>query len=138
MLPEEIIKERILIFDGAMGTQIAQAGPAAADFGEYEGLNEYLSVTRPDLIEKIHSDYLAAGADVIETNTFGANAIVLAEYGLGNRVREFNMEAVKIAKRAAEKFYSPARPRFVAGSIGPTTASIFINSKISFDRLREV
>ncbi len=136
MTLQEVIKNRILIFDGATGTQLALMKPAEADFGAYDGLNEWLNFTRPDLISLVHEKYLSAGADVIETNTFGANPITLGEYGLEDKVFEINKKAAEIAKASALKFSSAAKPRFVAGSIGPTTVSAFVNRNYDFDFMR--
>lgn len=106
-----------------MGTMIQDAGLSAADFGgeAYEGCNEFLSITAPHVIQGIHEAYLAAKADIIETNTFGATRLVLDEYDLGHRAYEVNLASVKLAKAAAEKFSTPEWPRFVAGAMGPTT-----------------
>ncbi|MBI4657005.1 MAG: homocysteine S-methyltransferase family protein [Elusimicrobia bacterium] len=138
---EDLIKEKILIFDGAMATYLAGLEIPDSDFGGPpaggEGLAEHLCISRPDIIEKIHSDYLDAGADVIETNTFGANRITLSEYGLENKVAQLNAAAVKIAVRCARKYSAPSRPRFAAGAMGPTTKSLFVTGGISFDEMRE-
>jgi 5-methyltetrahydrofolate--homocysteine methyltransferase len=117
----ETIRERVVIYDGAMGTQIQQRNPAIDDFLGNEGCNEILVLSRPDLIKDIHATYFKAGADVVETNTFGATSIVLGEYGLQDKVHEINKRAAEIAREVAHDFSTPARPRFVAGSIGPTT-----------------
>ncbi len=133
----EIIENRIVIFDGATGTQLSALNPKPEDFDQYEGLNEWLNFTRPDLISKIHEGYLESGADVIETNTFGANRITLSEYGLQDKVFEINKRAAELAKTAALKFSSSLKPRFVAGSMGPTNVSAFINRSVNFDFLYE-
>ncbi|GAB4030069.1 MAG: methionine synthase [Elusimicrobiota bacterium] len=133
----EILKKRILIFDGATGTQLALQNPLPSDFGPYEGLNEWLNFTRPDIVAGVHEKYLSVGADVIETNTFGANRITLCEYGLEKQVFEINKKAAEIARAAAEKFSTENKPRFVAGSMGPTTASAFINRSRDFDFMYE-
>lgn len=113
----------VLVFDGAMGTNLQVQNLTAEDFGgaDYEGCNEYLVVTRPDAVAKVHRDFLAAGADVIETDTFGATSIVLAEYDLADQAYSLNKTAAELAKRCTEEFSTPDKPRFVAGSIGPTT-----------------
>src|SRR5687768_6606001 len=118
----ELLKERVLIFDGAMGTSIQQLGLTAADFGgiDLEGCNDYLVITRPDAIEGIHAAYLEAGADVLETDTFRSNRLTLREYGLQDRVIEINKAAALLARRVADRFSTPDRPRMVAGSIGPS------------------
>jgi 5-methyltetrahydrofolate--homocysteine methyltransferase len=133
---KELIKRKILIFDGAMGTQISALRLDNSEFGGYEGLNEWLNITRPDLIEKIHCDYFQAGADIIETNTFNANRIVLSEYGLENKVYEINFKAVEIAKKAKLK-YSLNGDKYIAGSIGPSNVSAFIDSRYDFDSIYE-
>ena len=131
------LSQRILILDGAMGTQLQARNLTAADFGgaEYEGCNEMLVLTRPDVIEDIHRDYLAAGADIIETCSFGATDIVLAEYGLADQVHELNMASARIARKACDLFSSRDKPRFVAGSIGPTTRTISVTGGVTFEQL---
>ncbi|HEY6003346.1 MAG TPA: homocysteine S-methyltransferase family protein, partial [Anaeromyxobacter sp.] len=116
----EAVAQRVLVFDGAMGTQIQGHQLKAPEFGGKEGANDLLVLTRPDLIEDIHSRYFAAGCDVVETNTFGSSRLKLDEYGLGHRTYEVNFKAAITARRAAERFSKDGRPRFVAGSIGPT------------------
>lgn len=131
------LSERILVIDGAMGTQLQARNLTAEDFGgaEYEGCNEYLTVTRPDVIEAVHRDYLAAGADIVESNTFGSTDIVLTEYGLQDQVFELNRQAVLIARRACAAFSTPDKPRWVAGSMGPTTRTISVTGGVTFDQL---
>jgi 5-methyltetrahydrofolate--homocysteine methyltransferase len=116
------LRERVLVYDGAMGTSIQGYPLTADDFGgpELEGCNDHLVLSRPDIIEEIHSSFLEAGCDVLETDTFRSNRMTLAEYGLGDRVREINVAAATIARRAADRYSTPDRPRFVAGSIGPS------------------
>ena len=116
----EAIERRVLVFDGAMGTQIQAQALKAAEFGGQEGANDLLTLTRPDLIEAIHGRYFAVGCDVVETNTFGSSRLKLDEYGLGHRTYEVNFRAAINARRAAERHSTPDHPRFVAGSIGPT------------------
>ncbi len=115
--------ERVVIFDGAMGTNLQLAGLTADDFGgaDLEGCNEVLVVTRPDVVDQLHRSFLEVGCDVIETDTFGAFAPVLVEYGLEDRVRELNLAAARLARRAADDFATPDHPRWVAGSMGPGT-----------------
>ena len=134
----ELGRERILILDGGMGTLLQQQDLAAADFGgvKFEGCNEYLALTRPDLILPLHRDYLAAGADIIKTNSFGATPIVLAEYGLADRAQELNRRAAELARSAADEYATAGQPRFVAGSMGPTTKSISVTGGITFRELR--
>jgi len=113
----------VIVFDGAMGTNLQVQNLTAEDFGgsEYEGCNEYLVKTKPEAVAKVHRDFLAAGADVIETDTFGATSIVLAEYDLADQAYELNRRAAELAKTVTAEFSTPEKPRFVAGSIGPTT-----------------
>jgi len=116
----EAVARRVLVFDGAMGTQIQRHELKAAEYGGKEGANDLLVLTRADLIEDIHARYFAVGCDVVETNTFGSSRLKLDEYGLGHRTYEVNFKAAIIARRAADRFSTPERPRFVAGSMGPT------------------
>jgi len=116
----EAIEKRVLVFDGAMGTQIQGFGLKAADFGGKEGANDLLTLTRPDLVEAVHGRYFAAGCDVVETNTFGSSRLKLDEYGLGHRTYEVNFRAAILARRAADRHATAEHPRFVAGSMGPT------------------
>ncbi|APB32855.1 methionine synthase [Gloeomargarita lithophora Alchichica-D10] len=113
----------VLVFDGAMGTNLQSQNLTAEDFGgaDYEGCNEYLVVTKPTAVAQVHRDFLSAGADIIETDTFGANAIVLAEYDLAPLAYELNVKAAQLAKQLTQEFSTPEKPRFVAGSIGPGT-----------------
>lgn len=113
----------VIVFDGAMGTSLQTQNLTAADFGgkEYEGCNEYLVITKPEAVARVHREFLEAGADVIETDTFGSSAIVLAEYDLGDRAYELNRKAAELARSVAAEFSTPAKPRFVAGSMGPGT-----------------
>ena len=136
---QERMKEKILILDGAMGTMIQQLNLSASDFGgeEYEGCNEYLNLTRPDAIAQIHRDYLGAGSDIIETNTFGATGLVLSEYGLGDRAYEINLAAAKLAREAADQYSTKDWPRFVAGAMGPTTKTLSVTGGTTFDELSE-
>ena len=133
------LARRILIMDGAMGTQIQARDLGPDDFGgaDYEGCNEHLNITRPDVIADIHRGYLDAGADIIETNTFGATSVVLAEYDLAEHARRINREAAQIARSVAEEFGStpPEQARFVAGAMGPTTRTISVTGGITFDEL---
>ncbi|HXG94910.1 MAG TPA: methionine synthase [Blastocatellia bacterium] len=136
-LLEELLAERILVLDGAMGTAIQSHHLTAADFGgpHLEGCNENLVITRPDVVLDIHRGYLEAGADIIETNTFGGTAIVLAEYGLEDKVHDLNEAAARIARQAVDEYSTSGRPRFVAGSMGPTTKAISVTGGVTFDGL---
>ncbi len=114
------LSRRILVFDGAMGTSIQRFELTDADYGGKPGCNEILVVTRPDVIGTVHARYLEVGCDVVETDTFGGNRLKLAEYGLEDRHDELNFAAARLARQTADRFSTPERPRFVAGSIGPT------------------
>ncbi|HEX8393866.1 MAG TPA: methionine synthase [Longimicrobium sp.] len=117
------LDERVLVFDGAMGTSVQRYDLTAEDFGgaALEGCNDYLVITRPDVIGEIHASFLAAGADVLETDTFRSNRLTLREYGLQDRVREINVAAARLARGVADRFAAEdGKPRFVAGSIGPS------------------
>jgi 5-methyltetrahydrofolate--homocysteine methyltransferase len=133
------LSKRILVLDGAMGTAIQAKNLSAADFGgsQYEGCNEYLVLTRPDVIEEIHESYLKAGADILETNTFGSTPLVLAEYDLASKHHEINLAAAKLARKVAEKYSTPEKPRFVAGSMGPTTKALSVTGGVTFEELIE-
>jgi 5-methyltetrahydrofolate--homocysteine methyltransferase len=149
-----ILQQRIVIIDGAMGTMIQRHKLGEADFRgarfashpkDLKGNNDLLVLTRPDVIRQIHEQYLAAGADLVETNTFGATSIAQEDYGLAEHAREMNVAAARIAREACDKFSTPDKPRFVAGALGPTprTASISpdVNDpgarNVSFDQLRD-
>jgi 5-methyltetrahydrofolate--homocysteine methyltransferase len=131
----ELLHRRVLVLDGAMGTMLQALALTAADFGgpDLEGCNENLLLTRPDAIRGVHEAYLAAGADVIETNTFGAISHVLGEYGLQAKAREICRVGCETARAATAKFATPDRPRFVAGALGPGTKTISVTGGITFD-----
>ena len=146
---QEILKERILIIDGAMGTMIQRHTLDEADFrGEkfknhshpLKGNNDLLSITRPDIIQDIHRQYLEAGADIIETNTFSATTIAQADYHLEKFVYELNYESAKIAKEVAEAFTKkePHKPRFVAGAMGPTNKTASLSPEVNNPGFRAV
>ncbi len=149
----EILQNRVAVLDGAMGTMIQMfrlteadyRGARFADFHkDVKGNNELLSLTRPDLISDIHEKYLAAGADLIETNTFGATSIAQDEYEMGHLAREMTVASARLARAACDKYSTPDKPRFVAGAVGPTpkTASISpdVNDagarNVTFEQLR--
>ena len=115
------VREGVVVYDGAMGTNIQVRQPSPDDFWGKEGCNELLVLSRPDIIKDIHASFFQVGCDVVETDTFGATRIVLAEYQLEDKVEELNKAAAKLAREVAQGFSTPERPRFVAGSIGPTT-----------------
>ncbi len=132
-----LMAERILVLDGATGTMLQSRNLGPEDFGgaELEGCNEILVRTRPDVILDVHRAYLGAGADIIETDTFGGTPLVLAEYGLESEARALNRRAAELAVEAAREYSTPATPRFVAGSIGPTTRAISVTGGITFPEL---
>jgi 5-methyltetrahydrofolate--homocysteine methyltransferase len=113
----------VLVFDGATGTSLQQMELSAEDFGgpALEGCNENLVFTRPDAVQAVHRHFLEVGCDVIETDTFGATSIVLAEYDLQDQTFALNLRAAQLAREVADEYSTPEQPRFVAGSIGPTT-----------------
>src|ERR1700694_5037926 len=117
----QTVRERVVIYDGAMGTSIQARNPSVDDFWGKEGCNELLVLSRPDIIKDIHAAFFRVGCDVVETDTFGGARVVLAEYDLQDKVAEINIAAARIAKEVAQQFSTPDKPRFVAGSIGPTT-----------------
>lgn len=133
----EAMKQRILILDGAMGTMLQQADLTPDDFGgeALDGCNEMLVLTRPDVIQGIHEAYYEAGADIVETNTFGATSVVLAEYDIPEKAREINLAAAKLARAAADKYETADKPRYVAGAMGPTTKTLSVTGGVSFDEL---
>src|SRR5262245_55292885 len=135
----EILHERILVLDGAMGTVLQSKELTADDFGGplYEGCNEYLNLMRPDVVQAIHTSYLEAGADIILTNTFGGTRIVLAEYDLQDQVWAINVAAARLARAAAMQYSTADKPRFVAGSLGPPTKTISVTGGITFDEVME-
>ena len=146
---EEALADRILIIDGAMGTMIQNHGLSESDFrGErfadhpqdLAGDNELLTLTRPDLIRGIHSEFLEAGADIIETNTFGSNAVAQADYALEGLCHELNVEAARLAKDVAAEWTekTPDRPRFVAGAIGPTPRTLSISPDVTDPGARSI
>jgi len=135
----EALASRILVLDGATGTALQAEELTAEDFGgpDLEGCNESLNLTRPDVVDRLHATYLEAGADVVETNTFGGAPLVLAEYGLGDRAFEINRTAAELARRACARFDAPGRSRFVCGSMGPTTRAISVTGGVTFEELVE-
>lgn len=130
----ETLKKRVLILDGAMGTNLQKQNLTPSDYGGKDGCNEYLVISKPEAIAKVHENFLQAGCDAVETCTFGSNRIVLEEYGLENRVAELNKKAVELARKTAQKYSTPDQPRFVAGSVGPTTKLPTLGH-ISFDEM---
>src|SRR6266852_2356865 len=135
----ELLSQRILVMDGAMGTMLQQRQLSAEDFGgaALEGCNENLVRARPDVVLDIHRKYFEAGSDIVETNSFGGAPIVLAEYGLAADAHELNKRAAELARQVANELSTSAKPRFVAGSMGPTTKAITVTGGVTFDGLRE-
>src|SRR5580700_3042036 len=135
----DALDNRILVIDGAMGTMLQQRQLTPADFGgpALEGCNENLVRTRPDVVLDIHRKYFEAGADIVETNSFGGTPLVLAEYGLQAEALELNRRAAILARQAAEEYSTPGKPRFVAGSMGPTTKSLTLTPGIKFEDISE-
>ena len=139
---ERLVNERVLVLDGAMGTMIQRYGLTEADFrgerfkdipGQMKGNNDLLCLTRPDVIEEIHRKYLEAGADIIETNTFNATAVSMADYHVQEFCREINLAAAKLARKLADEYtlMNPAKPRFVAGSVGPTNKTCSMSPDVN-------
>src|SRR6202161_459070 len=135
----ELLSERILVLDGAMGTMLQQRSLTAEDFGgaALEGCNENLVRRRPDGVLDIHRKYFEAGSDIVETNSFGGATIVLAEYGLAADAHLLNRRSAELARQAADEFSTPGKPRLVAGSVGPTTKAITVTGGVTFDGLIE-
>src|SRR5256885_1044013 len=140
----EALAQRVLIYDGAMGTNIQRYQLTAEDYGGQttEGCNEYLVLTKSSVIEEIHTGFLEAGCDVLETNSFTASRPKLDEYGLGHLTREINLTAARLARRLADSYSTPEQPRFVAGSIGPTgllpSSNDPLLSNITYQQLAEI
>ena len=138
----QVVSERILILDGAMGTMIQQYNLKEEDFrgerfahipGQLKGNNDLLCLTRPDVIQDIHRKYLEAGADIIETNTFSSTTVSMADYHVEEYVREMNLAAVKLARDLADEYTAknPDKPRFVAGSVGPTNKTCSMSPDVN-------
>ncbi|MBI3300075.1 MAG: methionine synthase [Elusimicrobia bacterium] len=133
-----LLRERILILDGAMGTQLQNMNLGPDDFGgaDLEGCNENLVLTRPEAIASVHAAYFEAGADIVETNSFGAVRHVLAEYGLEDKTLEIARASARLAVAEARRFSTPDKPRFAAGALGPGTKTISVTGGITFDEVR--
>src|SRR5271166_5269300 len=117
----QTVRERVVVYDGAMGTNIQARNPTLDDYWGKENCSEILVLSRPDIIRDIHADFFRVGCDIVETNTFGGSRIVLTEFELPDRVHEINVKAAQLAREVAQQFSTKDRPRFVAGSMGPTT-----------------
>jgi len=144
---QDAAAERILILDGAMGSliqgyQLDEAGYRGARFADWahpvKGNNDLLNLTRPDIIQEIHEQYLAAGADIIETNTFNAQTISMADYHMEELVWDINVEGARVAKKAAAAFSTPKKPRFVAGAIGPTNRTLSLSPDVNRPAYRNI
>src|SRR5947207_5838491 len=139
----DALHERVLVFDGAMGTNIQRHHLSAEDFGgkSLEGCNDHLVLTRPDVIQGIHESFLAVGCDVVETCTFQSTPHRLREWGIEPKAHELNVKAARLARAACEKYATPDKPKFVAGSIGPTgmlpSSSDPVLSRVSFRALED-
>src|SRR6201991_1642349 len=137
------LAKHVLVYDGAMGTNIQRFHPTPEDFGGKppEGCNDHLVLTRPDIIQAIHESFLAVGCDVVETCTFQSTPPRLREWGSEEKTRELNVEAARLARAACDKYATPDKPRFVAGSIGPTglllSSSDPVLSNTTFAELEE-
>ncbi len=140
----DALQKYVLVFDGAMGTSLQKQKLSAADFGgeRTNGCNDYLVISKPQAVERVHRSFLEVGVDVLETDTFRSNRLTLGEYGLGERVLEINQAAASLARRLADEYSTPGRPRFVAGSIGPSGKLPSANdpelSNIGFDELADI
>ncbi len=134
----EALESRILVIDGAMG-QMLQLHMTVADYGgaHLENLTDYIVKTRPDVVSGIHKQYLEVGADIIETNTFNGTQLVLSEFRVGDEAYALNKAAAELARRAAEEYSTPEKPRWVAGSMGPTTRAISVTGGVTLDELRQ-
>jgi 5-methyltetrahydrofolate--homocysteine methyltransferase len=134
---QDALETRILVMDGAMGTMLHREELTAADGPALDGCVEYLVKSRPEAVLAVHRAYLKAGSDIIETNSFGGTRIVLSEFGLQDQASYFNSQAARLARQAAGEFSTAAKPRWVAGSMGPTTKVISVGGGITFEQLRD-
>src|SRR6202166_1899471 len=116
----QTVRERVVVYDGAMGTDIQSRNPSLDDYWGKENCSEVLVLSRPDIIREIHADFFAVGCDIVETDTFGGSRIVLGEFDLADRVHEINVKAAQLAREVAQQFSTKERPRYVAGSMGAT------------------
>src|SRR5258708_3004059 len=117
----QTVKERVVVYDGAMGTNIQARNPTLDDYWGKENCSEVLVLSRPDIIREIHADFFRVGCDIVETDTFGGSRIVLGEFELADKVHEINLRAAQLAREVAQQFSTKERPRFVAGAVGATT-----------------
>ena len=146
---QKLLSERIVIIDGAMGTMIQRYKLEEADYrgeqfkdwaSDIKGNNDLLSITQPHIIEEIHSQYLQAGAEIIETNTFNSQSVTLADYGMAHLAYDFNFAAAKVARAAVDKFLAenPDRVAFVAGALGPTNKTASLSPDVNNPAFRSV
>jgi 5-methyltetrahydrofolate--homocysteine methyltransferase len=135
----DALESRILVLDGAMGTMLHKYNPTYEDWGgaRFENCTENLLFTHPEWIVDVHRAYFQAGADMVETDSFGGHPITLAEFGIEDRWYDVNAISARLARQAAEEFSTPGRPRFVAGSMGPTTKALTVTGGVTFDQMRE-
>ena len=144
---QKIARERILILDGAMGSMLQdyrldEAGYRGARFADWphplKGNNDLLNLSQPQIVEEIHSKYFAAGADMVETNTFNAQTVSMADYGMESLVRELNLAGARLARKAADAHSTPDKPRFVAGAIGPTNRTLSLSPDVNRPAYRAI
>ena len=144
---QKIARERILILDGAMGSMLQdyrldEAGYRGARFADWgqplKGNNDLLNLTQPQIVEEIHAKYFAAGADIVETNTFNAQTVSMADYGMESLVRELNLAGAQLARKAADAYSTPDKPRFVAGAIGPTNRTLSLSPDVNRPAFRAI
>jgi 5-methyltetrahydrofolate--homocysteine methyltransferase len=144
---QKIARERILILDGAMGSMLQEyrldeagyRGARFADWGQpLKGNNDLLNLTQPQIVEEIHAKYFAAGADIVETNTFNAQTVSMADYGMESLVRELNLAGAQLARKAADAYSTPDKPRFVAGAIGPTNRTLSLSPDVNRPAFRAI
>jgi 5-methyltetrahydrofolate--homocysteine methyltransferase len=144
---QKIARERILILDGAMGSMLQdyrldEAGYRGARFADWDhplkGNNDLLNLTQPQIVEEIHAKYFAAGADIVETNTFNAQTVSMADYGMESLVRELNLAGAQLARKAADAYSTPDKPRFVAGAIGPTNRTLSLSPDVNRPAFRAI
>ncbi len=144
---QKIARERVLILDGAMGSMLQdyrldEAGYRGARFADWgqplKGNNDLLNLTQPQIVEEIHAKYFAAGADIVETNTFNAQTVSMADYGMESLVRELNLAGAQLARKAADAYSTPDKPRFVAGAIGPTNRTLSLSPDVNRPAFRAI
>ncbi|MEY2649721.1 MAG: hypothetical protein RL608_395 [Bacteroidota bacterium] len=144
---QKIARERVLILDGAMGSMLQEyrldeagyRGARFADWGQpLKGNNDLLNLTQPQIVEEIHAKYFAAGADIVETNTFNAQTVSMADYGMESLVRELNLAGAQLARKAADAYSTPDKPRFVAGAIGPTNRTLSLSPDVNRPAFRAI